>query len=57
MVHARTAWLLLRYETCLFSFSLVLKFPEAVKMLREAGVEMADNEDLRWIWYTLLKKH
>lgn len=26
--------------------SLVLKFPDAVKMLRDAGVEMADDEDL-----------
>lgn len=26
--------------------SLVLKFPDAIKMLREAGVEIADDEDL-----------
>ena len=27
--------------------SLVLQFPEAVKMLREAGIEMGDEDDLR----------
>ena len=27
--------------------SLRLKYPEGVKMLREAGVEMGDEEDLR----------
>ena len=30
--------------------SLVLEFPEAVKMLREAGVDMKDNEDLRFVY-------
>jgi len=27
--------------------SLILQYPEAVKMLNDAGVEMEDNEDLR----------
>lgn len=31
---------------CLFD-SLRLKYSEGVKMLREAGVEMGDEEDLR----------
>ena len=28
------------------SFSLVLEYPEAVKMLRDNGVEMGDEDDL-----------
>ena len=31
----------------LFVFSLVLTFPEAVQMLRENGVEIGDEDDLR----------
>jgi len=29
--------------------ALVLNFPEGIKMLREAGVEIADDEDLRCV--------
>ena len=28
--------------------SLILEYPEAIKMLRENGVEIGDEDDLRW---------
>ena len=28
--------------------ALVLEYPEAIKMLRENGVEIGDEDDLRW---------
>ena len=31
---------------CVLYYSLILEFPEAVKMLRDAGVEMDDEDDL-----------
>ena len=34
--------------------ALVLKFPDAIKMLREAGVEIADDEDLRYVSFFAL---
>ena len=40
-----------QYPSEAFKFlepSLILQYPEAVKMLNEAGVEMGDNEDLRF---------
>ena len=32
--------------------SLILEYPEAVRMLNEAGIEMEDNEDLRYPFFT-----
>lgn len=35
------------HKSFLFVFSLVLTFPEAVQMLKENGVEIGDEDDLR----------
>lgn len=44
-------WLITGYVdyvsvVCVNLCSLILTFPEGVKMLRDAGVEMGDEEDL-----------
>ena len=33
------------------TFSLILTYPEGVEMLRANGVEMGDEEDLRYVQY------
>lgn len=63
LIYCCSSFLFIRYQTEIetvgkqfpsepFKFlepALVLKFPEGIKMLREAGVEIADDEDLRFV--------
>ena len=37
--------------------ALVLKFPDAVKMLKEAGVEVGDYDDLRYFSLICILKY